>query len=201
MLFTKKNKVIITLLAIAVMCIVVFKIYYKPVRAVHSQASYMGFESADELIAASDLIIIGKPLKGFMDRDHTNTRYDSGDIQDTYTKTELELVDVLKMPKNEEFSSEEIIEIIEPVGLVEYPKEKVILRTGDYFEMVKGKRYIIFLQETIGGAYCVINMSRGVFNIDTTTVDEEERGMEERLVKQKAKLKKEVLEVYADYIS
>ncbi|QPR69175.1 hypothetical protein I6G82_06055 [Lysinibacillus macroides] len=159
---------------------------------VHVDANEIIFETPEKLEAAADLIIIASPTKEFMDREHQVTFFDDGTIQDYYTLTEVLVEKIIKSPDDFSLADNQLMSIIEPVGIVERQAEKKKLITNHYKELQEDSAYILFLKQNMFGQYAIINNNLGKFNIDQT--DSSDIG-EEKLTEAK-QFKEDVLKKY-----
>lgn len=141
---------------------------YNTISTVEIDGNYPVYNSLEELEINADLIIVGHPIKEFSKREHITTYYDSGDIQDMYTLTEIKIKENIKKPSDSVLRNEDTITIIEPVGLIqEFDGKKKIVMHG-YSELKKDSDYIIFLTKNTHGNYAIIGNNLGKYNIDGT---------------------------------
>lgn len=132
-----------------------------------SKASFLKYENLTELENASEAILIGHPTKGFFDRTHINTYFDDGALQDYYTITDFKIERVIKSPKNKKFKKGDIVEIVEPIGIV--PKgdgSHVLLTTEGYTYMEDDNLYIIFVTGNYIESYSVVSLELGKYLLD-----------------------------------
>ncbi|WP_195576158.1 hypothetical protein [Paenibacillus sp. 1001270B_150601_E10] len=166
MLLKKKSTIIsITMafiLAIAA-CYYYFAIY-NSVNVVSVHAQYKGYSTGEKLFEGAELVVIGKPVTAFGDREIHLTRFATGVIEDFATFTEIHVEKVLKGPKEDTTN----LTVIEPVVEYQTYKGKVRLASEGYTPMKKDSRYLIFLKKNRTGQYYVINMQEGKFNLDGT---------------------------------
>jgi len=137
---------------------------------VSAPASYIAFGSADTLSDAADLIVIGKPLDRFEDRQHKATYYSTGAIQDFYTITRIQVEKVIKGPDD----LPKTINVHEPVMLDQTFYGKVKIKIEDYSELQQGRRYLLFLSPSYSTPteYVIINMNNGKFSLDEEEPDD-----------------------------
>lgn len=125
-------------------------------------ASYVSYDNANSLVDSAELVIVASPIADFDDREHDITTYLSGAVEDFSTKTELKVQNVLKGDLNEEFLS-----VIEPISYVQNLDGKQKITREGYVEMQKDHEYLIALKKNSFGEYSVINMTNGVFDLNT----------------------------------
>jgi len=166
----------------------------KSMPIISSHGNYVSYNSVDDMINASELILVGKPTKDFLNRKHKVTYTKEGYIEDAYTLTELQVHKILKSPTDFSLQKSKTIEIIEPVSITESFGGKQKLTIEDYQELTKGNNFIVFLKKNTYGNYCVINMEKGKFNLDSTEPSEEKDAI-------KSQFKKEIINKYNDWAS
>lgn len=168
MLINKKKTVISLVLAlvVAVTCYYYFAIY-NSLNVVSFHADYKGYSTADELYDDAEMVVVGRPVEAFEDRESHVQRYASGAIGDLYTVTPINIERVLKGPS--EITN---LKVIEPIALFQSLKGKEKISFADYTEMKKDKQYIMFLSKNTFGQYGIINMQAGKFNLDNTDLND-----------------------------
>lgn len=118
---------------------------------------YISFDNLVDLEKNSDLIIVGEPLDKFEKRNHKVTYFDDGETEDFYTLTKIK-VDNILMNRENDVKNGDIIEIVEPIALI----DNQILTTSDY-KALEREKYVIFLRKNIYKEYSIINMNEGKF--------------------------------------
>jgi hypothetical protein len=160
-----------------------------------ASAQYIGFDAAEPLEQYADLIIVGSPVKDFLDRGHIVDRFPDGEIQSVATASDFKVEKTIKTPSDFVLPDSKVITVIEPGGLVdEGAGGKAKIEIEGYVDIKKNSKYILFLKKNLRGKYAVINMNLGKFNLDNT--DPNDAGKEDK--EKKEKLKKEILSKYAD---
>lgn len=127
------------------------------------QADYVDFENLNELEKDADLIVIGKPIHEFSDRNHFNIYGEENDLEDFYTETEVNIIQIIK--GNEKIDLEETLKVIEPITYVS--EDKLTITTEGYTALEKNLDYIIFLKENDFGDYGVIFNNAGKYDINS----------------------------------
>ncbi|MGG4092010.1 hypothetical protein [Paenibacillus lautus] len=166
----KKKSIILSLalvIILAAACYYYFAIY-NSVRDVRTHPDYKGYSTGEALFSDAQLIVIGRPIKDFGDREMTIRTLENDIPVDFYTLTEIEVEKVLK--GSEEDASN--LKVIEPIALKQTLSGKEKLAIGDYTEMKSGSSYIIFMKKNTYGQYSVINLQAGKFNLDGTDPDD-----------------------------
>lgn len=136
-------------------------------KRVNRDASYIGFNSIEDLDAHADLIVVGTPVLPFEEREHKVTYYEDGVVQDFYTVTDFKVDKVIKDSKQAVKNG--IIQYFEPISIVTQEKgPKVIYSIADYQEVQQGEKYLVFLRENDKGHYATINMNNGKFALEET---------------------------------
>lgn len=189
-----KNKKFRVLSIIAVVAVFAGIIYYtgiyNRVKEVNIQCSYMKYSTSDELHKNADLILIGTALEKFEDRDHYETRFDDGNLQDFYTKTKFKAQKIIKMPEKLALTKDSVFDIIEPVGLIQESDGRKILKLEGYEPLKEKEIYVVFLKDNGFGEYSIINMNGGRFNLQNDeNYDNQESKIQSDVI---SKYKKEV---------
>jgi hypothetical protein len=131
--------------------------------SIHS--NYIAYDEVDALEEAAELVVFASPLKKFEDREHVNTYFGDGQLQDYYTLTEIKIDKVVKAPAD--FVNSDTLTVVEPIGLIkDKNKGNIKLALEDYSELSQGKEYVIFLKKNTYGQYGIINMELGKFSTD-----------------------------------
>ncbi|WP_420594243.1 hypothetical protein [Deinococcus sp.] len=129
-----------------------------PVLQVHGDSILYG--TLSNLEQSADIIALVRPIGLFLDREHVNTFYSDGTIQDFYTKSQVAVEKVFKDDRGA-IGTKKIFTIIEPVGLVKQKDKKLKLQVEGYNETEYGKSYLVFLKSNGMGGYSIINMNNG----------------------------------------
>jgi len=137
-------------------------------KTVITQADYPALNSPEQLFSEADLVVIGKPLDGFLDREHKVTFYEDGSIEDFYTETNIQVIEVIKAPQELNITMGSNFELVEAgVGIIKDSKgEKVKIVRDFYSEMKKNNRYLIFLKKNTFGDYAVSYNTYGKYYLD-----------------------------------
>lgn len=166
----KKKSIILSLVLSIILAAASYYYFaiYNSVRDVRTHADYKGYSTGEELFSSAQLIVIGRPIKDFEDREMTIRTLGNDIPVDFYTLTEIEVEKVLKGPEKDASN----LKVIEPIVLKQTLSGKEKLAIGDYTEMKSGSSYIIFMKKNTYGQYSVINLQAGKFNLDGTDPDD-----------------------------
>lgn len=133
---------------------------------IHS--NFVSFDDVESLEASSDLIVIGKATKNFDEREHFETLYDDGNLQDFYTLTEIEIEKVLKAP--EDFSlTQNNLTIVEPVSYININNKNTKITREHYKELLAEDTSVIFLKKNTFGQFSINNQNNGKFSLNKLT--------------------------------
>lgn len=130
---------------------------------------YPRFDDEESLFNHADLVIIGQTKQKFLERNHVIDYIDSSQqaIADYYTKTEIEIANVIKQPDPENFKPNDQLTIIEPISIITYDDGKRQKLIGaDYQEIEHDYNYLIYLTENTYGDYTITNSFNGRFNLE-----------------------------------
>ncbi|WP_143536102.1 hypothetical protein [Saccharibacillus sp. O23] len=134
-------------------------------KRVNMDASYIGFNTIEDLDAHADLILVGTPILPFEEREHKAAYYQDGVVQDFYTITDFKVDKVVKDSKQAVKNG--MIQYFEPISVVtQETGAKVIYSIADYQEVQQGEKYLVFLRENDNGHYATINMNNGKFALE-----------------------------------
>lgn len=144
-----------------------FKIHNNsdPIKEIIVEGNYAGYDSETKMSIAADLILYGSPVDNFEDSKHVNN-YSDGILADFYTLTKFKIKNIIKKTAGLNIKKGNILDVLEPLTLIDDNNGKRILEIEGYKPMEKGTNYVIYLKKNDVGDYCVINMSNGRFNID-----------------------------------
>lgn len=112
-----------------------------------------------------DLIISGVAINDLMERKHMSTYYSDGALQDFYTQTKFQISNILKTPEDLSLQAGEILEIIEPISIIEEDNGQVIVRSNEYLELQKNEETIIFLKKNTFGDFAIMNSNLGRYSL------------------------------------
>ncbi len=162
-----------------------------PVQTVHLPAKYIGKSNVEDLENSSDLIIIGTPTMNFFQNSPTVKYTSQGRIENFHTATEIKVLQFLKNNHTETH-----IRVIEPAALAKptlSSKKPVLMISGEYSVMAKGKKYLLFLKRTESGEFSVISGYHGKYGLDGSDPGEQQAAKE---MAHFSKLRHEVLKKY-----
>lgn len=166
--------------------------------------NYEKFENEDELSDRADLIVVASSSDSFLDREQFSVYSPAEDdapetLSDVYSKNKIIIKEILKPDDNYDLNIGDVLEVIEPVAVVEENDEKQIISIENYLEMEEDINYIIYLGLNSYGEYGVINMNNGRFNIDgeDSIVNIEGHGHDNEK-EEHVEFKEQVLETYDD---
>lgn len=168
--------------------------------------NYEKFEDEEELRDSADLIVVASSSDSFLEREQVSVYSPAeGDapetLADVYSKNKIVIKEILKADDNFDLSIGDVLEVIEPVAVVEENDEKQIISVENYLEMEEDTNYIIYLGLNSYGEYSVINMNNGRFNIESedSIVNMEEHGHDNDK-EEHEEFKEEVLETFDEDI-
>lgn len=144
------------------------------IETIVAHGNFIEYDEESLLFDGAELVVIAKPDKNFIDREHVVNYVSSSDseadlppaIEDLYTRTSITIAEVLKQPESSSIAKNDNLTIIEPVALLEDDKGLKKISTENYLEIEKGKNYILYLKKNTYGEYSVINMNNGRFNLE-----------------------------------
>ncbi|GMX62606.1 hypothetical protein Elgi_24110 [Paenibacillus elgii] len=189
------KKITYTLLILLVTAILAYwLLIFNSVREKNVHADAVTFSDVDGLDKAADVVLIGTPIKNFLEREHIVSKCSDGTISSFSTSVEVSVESVIKKPSDLQIDKGSIFKFNEPVGLIQEVSGKVKLNVDDYLELEKGNKYIVFLSKhPISGEYFVINYNLGNFNLSSNEKTLSGNASEDN---KKEKFKKEVLFKY-----
>jgi len=158
---TKVTTSLVLALILAASCYYYFAVYHST-RLLSFHGDYVAYSNAEDLFSAAELVVVGRPLQSFEERNMRVTNYATGAIQDFYTLTEINVEKVVKGPASDLAR----LQVIEPIAQIQTVKGIDKISVDGYTEMQKGSQYLIFLKKNTQGQYSVINMQSGKFNLD-----------------------------------
>ena len=174
--FIIKNKRFVgpAILVVAALLVYYYLAIYNSYHFVEIYASYKSYQSVNEMYNDADLVVLAKPAKNFIDRDHHSNYYNLSKtaIGGFYTNTEINIEKILKDPSE----VPKTLTIIEPVTLIQGLNGKTELSYENYKPMKKNSPYVIFMRKNTFGNYSVINMQNGKFNMDKTDPGDDQTG-------------------------
>lgn len=176
----------------------------KSIERVVLHGNFVKFDDEDQLNDEADLIVIASSNDSFLDREHVSVYSPAEDdapetLSDVYSKNKIIIKEILKPDDNYDLNIGDVLEVIEPVAVVEENDEKQIISIENYLEMEEDINYIIYLGLNSYGEYSVINMNNGRFNIDgeDSIVNIEGHGHNNEK-EEHEEFKEQVLETYDD---
>jgi len=169
-IFKRKTSIFIIMIFVLLLSSFYYFFIFSRTLVVTAMSFEIAFGSADTLSDAADLIVIGKPLDRFEDRQHKATYYSTGAIQDFYTITRIQVEKIIKGPDD----LPKTINVHEPVMLEQTFYGKVKTKIEDYSELQQGRRYLLFLIPSYftPTEYVIINMNNGKFSLDEEEPDD-----------------------------
>jgi hypothetical protein len=145
--------------------------------AIHVAKSFayrVGYSTIEELEAASDLILIGRPTLDFLDRRHINQFEPRGHIMWWLTEGPFEVSRVIKGKVTLDRNMKAIVQVSEDTGLFEQPNYGLVkMKSEDNNEIKGGSLYMVFLKKNGIGSYSIINGNLGQFNLDGTDPEDD----------------------------
>lgn len=135
---------------------------------IDTQADYISYDNYDALKAASDLVAIVMPQRDFQKNRSTTTYNTDGTIMDFSSSASVR---ILKVIKGDNIKPGDLIDLIEPVGVVYEDRLYKKLTTEGYSEMLKNRPYVVYLKKNSFGDLSVINMSNGKFDLNELKTD------------------------------
>lgn len=176
----------------------------KSIERVMLHGNFVKFDDEDQLNDEADLIVIASSSDSFLDREQFSVYSPAEDdapetLSDVYSKNKIIIKEILKPDDNYDLNIGDVLEVIEPVAVVEENDEKQIISIENYLEMEEDINYIIYLGLNSYGEYSVINMNNGRFNIDgeDSIVNIEGHGHDNEK-EEHEEFKEQVLETYDD---
>ncbi|MRX74370.1 hypothetical protein GJU40_19815 [Bacillus lacus] len=167
----------------------------KDYKTISVDGKYKVYKDVNELVEDTELILLGSPTEDFSKRKHVEVINElDNSTEDAYTLTNFKVDRVIKSPSSEVFNKNNIIEFVEPVGLMQDSnkiKVKVVLE--EYSELKEGSKYIIFLKKNAYGKYSLIFNNLGKYNIDNT--DPTDMGLNNHNKEKKDRFKKEIIKL------
>lgn len=111
----------------------------------------------------------------FKDREHI-VKYMETDttdkaIEDFYTRTPINISQVIKKPNEENIIENDKIEVIEPLSVIQTDEGEQKITRESYIEMQEQQEYMLYLKKNSYGEYSIINMNNGIFQVTKDTED------------------------------
>lgn len=194
---TKKFVLLASILTVAVFSFFFFK-NAMATDDIFVQADGPHLTSLTELDTYADLIVVGRPVKDFWDREHVTKRYPDGTVMDAYTLTEIKIEQILKKPTDFISGKNDTVTVVEPIGAIDGTLGKKRYIVENFYEVKQDKRYIFFLVKNSFGDYTIGNGVLGRFNLDGTDGDDIAKIEEDTEVK--LKLFDEIKQKYAEQL-
>gem|GEM_PF-6264789 len=84
-------------------------------------ANYIKFDNFLDLSTTADLIVTGKPLENFTERQHYVSYFpnDQNHVQDFYTLSNFKIDKIIKQPPKESLKNGEVIQVGESVSIID----------------------------------------------------------------------------------
>jgi hypothetical protein len=159
-----------------------------------SSSSYITYDNIESLVDAADLVIIGKTENKFEDsvpvsinkelqtkrevklNESITVKDEEGFIRDSYTVTPVKVMKVLKGN-----TDDKVLKVIQAGALIEEAgSSKRTLDSEDFSPLVQKSKYLLFLKQVdattfpnLAGAYSIMSVNQGKFNLDKTDSKEE----------------------------
>lgn len=162
-IFNKKILLILPATLLLLVGIYYFAVYNQ-VKPLKLECSYIGYNTSDDLIKNSDLILVVSTDIPVTKRDF-EFRYIDGGISDFYTLTQVTIKKIIKQPSDFKYTVGNKIKILEPFAIEQTPSGKLLLTDAEYAPLLTDKDYLIFTKKNDKGTYCIINMDLGAYNI------------------------------------
>ncbi|MEC0206671.1 hypothetical protein P4H39_29110 [Paenibacillus lautus] len=165
-----KMKYTISAVVLVLTCIVIFfsiKLSSQELKVINFPASYISYNSENDLSKSADIIVVGSPTEEFQSRKHQEVRHEDGSLADFYTLTDFKIEKFLKKPEivHPNTINDDTITFTEPISIIDNNGERTIISLDGYQELKYGENYIVFLKDNGMGNYSVINMNEGKFNL------------------------------------
>lgn len=172
--FSIKRLPFTLVLILATLAVSYWVVIYNSVSEVTANATYNYPRNFDELEQSSSIILIGTPTQDFQKREHKINYFESGDIKDFYTLTEIKVEKVLKQPQGSTLVDSQMIKIAEPISLEQTIMGKFKLTVDNYQELQKSSKYLLFITINDHGKYWLRGGFLGKYNLDhTDTTDKQ----------------------------
>lgn len=177
MTFIKQKLFILS--AIVVVVVVTVSVTYWYTRPSTATPTFERVEVAGDMVVrdnladlqkVADLILVVTPTADLAKREAVIKRFDTGDIEEFYTNTEVTVDKVIKGTL-----ASNVIEVSEPYVIND---QHQLLCFENYTPMKKNSQYVVFLYRVKEGVYSVANNQLGKFNVDGTDADDLRSGME-----------------------
>lgn len=188
------GKLVKAIVTASILCVLTAGGFYfgYPGQEIQISSDHVIYESTDQLIEYSDLIIVGQALQGIEEAEPTFVYHSEGRIMDFYS---IFAVKSLKVLKGDVDSKN--VSVLHSVALLSspYKASKDLFIREDVTPMEKGNKYLLFLAKTdIPGVYSIISLNQGKFSIDGLDAKE---NMAEATDEQFKKLKTDALTKFA----
>lgn len=172
------SKRVLTII-IGLLIVAMFSTWYFIADQKIETASYtgiiIGYDTIDELKAASDLVVVAVPT-GFK----RNVVFGKGMDSKGWTLSEIKVDKIIKADPNPKQDVKEGMNIIirEPYYIVDKVIEpgKFKIKIEDYTELISNLRYVLFLKwDERSGTYAIYTAHQGKYNIDGRDTEEIKR--------------------------
>lgn len=167
----------------------------KDYKTISVDGKYKTYKEVKDLVQDTELILLGSPTEDFSKRKHVEVVNElDNSTEDAYTLTNFKIDRVIKSPSEEIFNKDDIIEFVEPVGLMQDSnRNKIKVVLDEYSELKKGSKYIIFLKKNAYGKYSLIFNNLGKYNVDNT--DSTDMGLNNHNKEKKERFKKDIIKL------
>lgn len=126
-----------------------------------THGNYIYNKTFEELDWYADVIAFVKPTEEYTEREADIKRFDTGDIEQFATRTNVKIKKILKTNDNSILENKEMI-IREPYAR---DGEQLLILNG-YAPLKKGKTYIVFLKKgLVSDEYLITDINRGRYHI------------------------------------
>ncbi|MDK8643928.1 hypothetical protein ACQRXC_27110 (plasmid) [Niallia taxi] len=142
---------------------------------INIDSNFIEYEQESSLYKNADLIVIANTDVAFKDREHI-VKYMETDttdkaIEDFYTRTPINISQVIKKPNEENIIENDKIEVIEPLSVIQTDEGEQKITRESYIEMQEQQEYMLYLKKNSYGEYSIINMNNGIFQVTKDTED------------------------------
>ena len=163
-------------LVVAVVALSVSTLYYfgAPSGTVAVHADHGVFADEIELLQYSDLVVVARLDKDFSRYEPTVSYTSDGRLDAFYTVTDVQILKQLK--GDVAGKTLPVIQGAAYIRLDPLKNQKDLVTSEGFFPMQAGKPYLLFLKVTDIGAYSIVALNQGKFNVDGA--DEQERSIE-----------------------
>jgi hypothetical protein len=148
----------------------------KVVKNITVEALAVTFKDSDHLLSASELVVVGKPIKS----KNYVVKDSEGLLKDRFTITQLEITKVLEDNTGKNYKIGNVIEVAEPTYVIDVPgKGLTKYSVNDYMDLKKKEEYLLALREDVkfDDLYVILGLEEGKHPINPEIEDKSSKNV------------------------